>query len=104
MYKGVHLSDASSGALPLLVDVGWRIAPELYVGVYGQYAPVFLKTYALTCPSGSSCTAQDWRFGVEAVKAELGVGVAYIESQQHSVLSLYLSVRVLRRGGRRFVL
>jgi opacity protein-like surface antigen len=66
VYKGVHLSDASSGALPLLVDVGWRIVPELYVGVYGQYAPVFLKTYALTCPSGSSCTAQDWRFGVEA--------------------------------------
>ena len=41
---------------------------------------------------------------IEAVEAELGVGVAYIESQQHSVLSLYLSVRVLRRGGRRFVL
>jgi len=86
VYKGVHLSDASSGALPLLVDVGWRIAPELYVGVYGQYAPVFLKTYALTCPSGSSCTAQDWRFGVEAdyhfaprftLDPYVGLGVGY---------------------------
>jgi opacity protein-like surface antigen len=86
VYKGVHLSDASSGALPLLVDVGWRIAPELYVGVYGQYAPVFLKTYALTCPSGSTCTAQDWRFGVEAdyhflpglrLDPYVGLGVGY---------------------------
>jgi hypothetical protein len=64
--QGVNLSDASSGALPILIDVGWRFLPELYVGLYGQYAPVFLKTYEVTCPSGLSCSAQDWRFGVEA--------------------------------------
>jgi opacity protein-like surface antigen len=65
VYHGLNLSDASSGALPVLVDAGWRVLPELYLGVYGQYAPVFLKTYALTCQSGWSCTAQDYRFGVQ---------------------------------------
>jgi opacity protein-like surface antigen len=65
VYHGVKLSDASSGALPLIVDLGWRLLPQLYVGVYGQYAPVFLKHYALTCPDGLSCSAQDWRVGLE---------------------------------------
>ena len=39
---------------------------------------------------------------VEAVEAELGVGVAYIESQQHGVLSLYPLRRLRRRADRRF--
>src|SRR5580658_9419437 len=52
IYQGLNLSDAASGALPLLLDVGWRFLPELYVGVYGQFAPVFLKTYPATCPAG----------------------------------------------------
>jgi opacity protein-like surface antigen len=86
VYQGLNLSDASSGALPILVDVGWRVVPELYLGVYGQYAPVFLKTYAATCPSGWSCAAQDYRLGVEGdyhflpqlrFDPYLGLGVGY---------------------------
>lgn len=66
VYQGVNLNDATYGAIPVIVDLGWRIIPQLYAGLYGQYAPVFLKTYPLTCPQGLTCAAQDWRFGVEA--------------------------------------
>jgi len=45
---------------------------------------------------------QSWRFGVEAIEAELGIGVADIEREKHGVLSLYLSYRVRQREGRRF--
>ncbi|MGD0676395.1 MAG: hypothetical protein ABSC94_13330 [Polyangiaceae bacterium] len=86
VYEGIHLSDASSGALPLMVDLGWRFLPQLYVGAYGQFAPVFLKTYALTCPPGFTCAGQDWRLGVEAdyhflprskLDPYVGLGVGY---------------------------
>jgi opacity protein-like surface antigen len=86
VYQGVNLSDAASGALPILIDVGWRFLPQLYVGVYGQFAPVFLKTYQATCPAGVSCAAQDWRFGVEVdyhfpprlqLDPYVGLGVGY---------------------------
>jgi hypothetical protein len=86
IYQGLNLSDASAGALPIVLDVGWRVRPELYVGVYGQYAPVFLKTYPQTCPSGWSCTAEDWRVGIEVdyhflprvlLDPYVGVGAGY---------------------------
>jgi len=47
------------------VDFGLRVMPELYVGAFGQFAPVFVKTNAVNCPDGFSCSAQDWRAGLE---------------------------------------
>jgi hypothetical protein len=65
VYSGLAVSDASNGALPITVDLGARILPELYVGLYGSFAPVFTKTNAISCPAGYDCTAEDWRFGLE---------------------------------------
>jgi hypothetical protein len=65
VYSGLSLRDSSSGALPVTIDLGWRFLPQLYGGLYGSFAPVFLKTNPLSCPEGFDCNAQDWRFGVQ---------------------------------------
>jgi hypothetical protein len=65
VYSGLSVSQGSNGALPLIVDAGIRILPELYVGLYGQWAHVFARENAISCPAGYSCTVNDWRFGVE---------------------------------------
>jgi len=65
VYSGLDVSATSNGALPLVVDLGWRFLPQLYAGLYGQFAPVFLKTNPVSCPEGFSCSAQDWRMGLE---------------------------------------
>jgi hypothetical protein len=65
IYSGLGFWDQSSGSIPIVVDIGWRAIPQLYLGAYGQYAPVLLKTNAQSCPSGFSCDAQDWRFGLQ---------------------------------------
>lgn len=64
VYSGLSLRDASSAAIPIIADLGWRIIPQLYVGVYGQFAPVITKNTP-SCPQGFDCAAQDWRFGVQ---------------------------------------
>jgi hypothetical protein len=66
VFTGFSLDDGSRGAMPLVVDVGWRFLPQLYVGLYGQYAPVFLRTNNVSCFEGFTCAAQDYRMGGEA--------------------------------------
>ncbi len=66
VYSGLPVSDASHGALPVILDAGWRFIPQLYLGLYGQAAPVFTRNNPVSCPGDASCPAQDWRFGVEA--------------------------------------
>jgi hypothetical protein len=66
VYSGLDVWDASHGALPIIVDLGWRVVPALYVGAYGQYAPVFTRSNPVSCPTGFDCSANDWRFGVQA--------------------------------------
>ncbi|MEO6418388.1 MAG: hypothetical protein ABIP39_03230, partial [Polyangiaceae bacterium] len=56
--------DGSSGAIPIIADLGWRIIPQLYIGAYGQFAPVLTKNN-VNCPDGFDCAAQSWRFGVQ---------------------------------------
>jgi hypothetical protein len=65
VYSGFSLPDGSSGAMPLIGDLGWRFLPQLYVGLYGQYAPVFTKTNAVECFDGFNCATQDYRFGIQ---------------------------------------
>jgi hypothetical protein len=65
VYSGLNVHDASSGALPVTVDLGWRFLPQLYAGVYGSFAPVFTKGNPVSCPAGFDCNAQDWRFGLQ---------------------------------------
>lgn len=65
IYSGLTLSDTMNGAVPIQLDVLWRFLPELYAGIYGQFAPVFRKNDPTACPENFSCSSQDWRFGVE---------------------------------------
>ncbi len=65
VYSGLNLRDASSAAIPIIADLGWRIIPQLYVGAYGQFAAVITKNN-VNCPDGFDCAAQDWRFGIGA--------------------------------------
>jgi hypothetical protein len=66
VYSGLSVTDASNGGLPIIVDLGVRALPQLYVGLYGQFAPIFTKNNPVSCPDGFDCTTQQWRFGVEA--------------------------------------
>lgn len=66
VYSGFSVTDGSRGAMPLIVDLGWRFLPQLYAGLYGQYAPVFTKTNDVECFEAFTCTTQDYRFGLQA--------------------------------------
>lgn len=94
VYSGLNVTEGSGGAVPIILDLGWRFLPELYVGAYGQFAPVFTRQNAISCPAGFDCWAHDWRFGVEAdfhflprwrLDPYIGVGTGYeiLESNIH---------------------
>lgn len=54
------LSDTIRASVPLRIDVGLRIQRHFYVGAAGQLAPVLPNG----CPTGTSCSGTDARFGV----------------------------------------
>ncbi len=66
------LSNFLKGSLPIQLDLGYRITPNLAVAAYGQYAFGFAGDANLAgagnvCSvSGVSCSGHDWRVGVEA--------------------------------------
>jgi opacity protein-like surface antigen len=65
VYSGLDVTSASAGGLPIIVDLGARVLPQLYGGLYGQFAPIFTKNNPISCPDGFDCNAQQWRFGVQ---------------------------------------
>jgi hypothetical protein len=78
------LDDAVSGQVPLWLDLGYRVIPEVFIGVYGQYGIAFLSD---DCDAvGLDCSASDVRIGLQgqfspSPEAEIspwfGVGVGY---------------------------
>lgn len=64
--KGNKLSDGYTGMVPIQLDIGYRIAPKIYVGVYGQYGIGILKSDVKDAcdAAGADCTASNIRFGV----------------------------------------
>jgi hypothetical protein len=86
VYSGLSFTDATSGAIPVIIDVGWRFLPRLYAGLYGQLAPVLTRNNPVSCPDGTNCSAQDYRVGVQVdlhfapssrVDPYVGVGGGY---------------------------
>jgi outer membrane protein W len=79
---GAKLSDQLSGGVPIQIDAGYMVTPNILVGLYGQYAFLFTKN----CDPGASCSAHDVHLGVQAqyhimpdqsVDPWLGLGVGY---------------------------
>jgi outer membrane protein W len=58
------MSDTIAGGLPLWLDAGYRITPNIYVGLYADLALLFVASTA--CPSGASCSGSQFRIGANA--------------------------------------
>jgi hypothetical protein len=61
------LDNAIKGAVPIWVDLGYRVLPELFVGLYGQYGFGFSgDTFGDNCEeSDTNCSASTLRLGLE---------------------------------------
>jgi hypothetical protein len=82
------LSDAVGGQVPLILDVGYRVIPNLFLGLYAQYGFAWVgDTFDEACDlPGASCSAHDIRLGIEAhyhfkprekLDPWIGLGVGY---------------------------
>jgi hypothetical protein len=67
------LGDDTNGAIPIWVDVGYRLHENLLVGLYAMYGVALFKAAADDdplaerggCPEGFDCAASGWRFGLQ---------------------------------------
>jgi hypothetical protein len=65
---GGDLNDAVAGQVPLILDVGVRVLPNMFIGVFGQYGFGILGgQLSESCDQSSevSCDATDVRVGLE---------------------------------------
>jgi outer membrane protein W len=78
------MSDAVTGTIPIMLDAGYRITPNWYVGGYGQFGYGIVNSDA--CPSGESCGIQSYRIGAnvhyhimpdQTFDPWIGVGTGY---------------------------
>src|SRR5262245_14477886 len=58
--QGANLSDGISGAIPLVLEAGYRFTPNISAGVLLQYAVAQTKN----C---SGCSASIFRFGIQGI-------------------------------------
>lgn len=65
VYHGLSVMDASGGTIPVVLDLGVRVLPQLYAGLYGSWGEIFTKNNPVSCPGNLDCKTQQWRFGVE---------------------------------------
>ncbi len=65
VYSGLSVHESSGGAIPVIVDLGVRVIPQLYAGIYGSWASIFTKNNPTSCPGDLDCKTDQWRFGVE---------------------------------------
>ena len=65
VYSGLSVHEATSGSIPVIVDLGVRALPQLYAGIYGSWAAQLTKSNPVSCPGDLDCQTQQWRFGVQ---------------------------------------
>ncbi len=79
----LDLSFVSSGQIPIWLDLGYRVTPNLVLGLYGSYAFGFVGD---ACVEGADCSANQIRFGVqgqyhlspgESFNPWFGLGIGY---------------------------
>jgi hypothetical protein len=65
--KDVKMSDAYSGMIPIWLDLGYMVTPNIMVGLYGQYGIMMLSSDAKDgCDAlNVDCSASDIRFGLQ---------------------------------------
>ncbi|GEN09971.1 hypothetical protein SAMN05443572_107124 [Myxococcus fulvus] len=63
--EDLKITDAANASLPLLAEVGYRLNPRFYVGLWGSWEKVFTKTNDISCPENFDCNNYQWRFGPE---------------------------------------
>ena len=82
------LGDALSGMLPIWVDAGYRLNPNMMVGAFFQYGIGFVNTSKATgcSQNGVSCSANDLMFGAQfhyhlmpdqTIDPWAGIGIGY---------------------------
>lgn len=59
----LKISDSANGAVPVVLELGYRFGPSWYAGLFGQYAYVLTKENPYSCPTGFDCDSTQWRFG-----------------------------------------
>jgi hypothetical protein len=58
----VDISHSVVGEVPLWLDIGYMVTPDVMLGAYGQFAPLVTRN----CDTGASCRGSDVRVGVQA--------------------------------------
>lgn len=80
------LSDGIGGQVPIIVDIGYRITPLVFLGLYAQYGFAWLNDDNACDATNASCSAHDIRLGIEAqfhlrpreqLDPWIGVGIGY---------------------------
>jgi hypothetical protein len=110
------LGDDANGAIPIWIEAGYRIVPELSVGGYALYGMALFKAADRRdplgggCPEGVDCAAWGWRFGLRgevhllphgAIDPWAGIGVGYellYSDFEGTVLGFPMDVAVAYRG------
>jgi hypothetical protein len=61
--QGATLSDGISGAIPFVLEAGYRFTPNVTAGALFQYAPIQAKN----CPTGDTCSGSVVRLGIQGL-------------------------------------
>lgn len=62
--EGMDLADGVSGMIPLWLDVGYRLNPNIYLGAFFQYGFGIINED--TNPNCNNCSVHDLAFGLDA--------------------------------------
>jgi hypothetical protein len=61
-YATVDISHSVVGEIPLWLDIGYMVTPDVMLGAYGQFAPLVTRN----CDTGASCRGSNVRVGIQA--------------------------------------
>ncbi|NOK22449.1 hypothetical protein [Corallococcus carmarthensis] len=63
--EDLKITDSAKVSFPIVAELGFRVTPRFYLGVWGSWEPVLTKTNELSCPEGFDCSTYQWRVGPE---------------------------------------
>jgi outer membrane protein W len=85
-----ELNKVVSGMIPIWLDLGYMVTPNIMIGLYAQYGLVMIKSADTAtdpgCPSGADCSGNDIRIGLQgqyhispaaSLDPWVGLGIGY---------------------------